>query len=111
MLQDHAYALLIGSDCAVHSVASLNAARAALQTVDMVFTPAEDGGYVLVGARRAHAAAFAAIFAQIEWGTEHVMQQTRERLRAAAVSWHALPTLWDIDTGEDVERALLLGLL
>jgi uncharacterized protein len=107
MLQHAPRALVIGSDCAVHSAASLQAASDALQQADMVFTPAEDGGYVLVGARTVHAAAFA----QIDWGTVQVMRQTRERLSAAAVHWHELPPLWDIDTPQDVQRAYTLGLL
>jgi uncharacterized protein len=107
MLAQHPRALLIGSDCAVHSVESLQAASNALQDADIVFTPAEDGGYVLVGARTVHAAAFE----QIDWGTARVMAQTRERLRAGAVSWSELPALWDIDTAEDVTRARALGLI
>jgi uncharacterized protein len=107
MLGTHAYALVIGSDCAVHSAASLQAASDALALADMVFTPAEDGGYVLTGARRVHACAFE----QIDWGTAQVMQQTRAQLAAGGISWHETPALWDIDTPQDVARAQALGLL
>jgi uncharacterized protein len=102
MLQHAPRAVVIGSDCAVHSAASLQAASAALEHADMVFTPAQDGGYVLVGARRVHACA---------WGSAQVMQQTRAQLAAAAVPWHEAPTLWDIDTPQDVARAQALNLL
>jgi uncharacterized protein len=112
MLAQHPHALVIGSDCAVHSAQSLQSASAALHTAEMVFTPAEDGGYVLVGARTAIAQAkLKHAFAGIAWGTAQVMQQTRERLSAAAVSWQELPALWDIDTPADVARAQSLGLL
>ena len=78
----------------------------------MVFTPAEDGGYVLVGAQ-AHGAAlsagFAQAFAEIAWSTGQVMAQTRARLTAigwqGGREWHELPMLWDVDTPADYARA------
>ncbi len=39
----------------------------------------------------------------IEWGSELTDgQQTRERLRAAGLSWRELPPLWDLDRPEDL---------
>jgi glycosyltransferase A (GT-A) superfamily protein (DUF2064 family) len=80
-------------------VSYLANAVSALDNDDAVFGPAEDGGYVLVGAARAVDA-----FSGIAWGTESVMSETRARLRAIPVSWHELPTLWDVDTPEDLAR-------
>jgi rSAM/selenodomain-associated transferase 2/rSAM/selenodomain-associated transferase 1 len=92
-------AILIGSDCPPLDVSYLANAASALDNDDIVFGPAEDGGYVLVGAARAVDA-----FSDIAWGTESVMAQTRARLRAVPVSWHELPTLWDVDTPNDLAR-------
>jgi glycosyltransferase A (GT-A) superfamily protein (DUF2064 family) len=50
------------------------------------------------------AAADAALFAGIEWGTARVMAETRLRLQSLTLSWRELPTLWDVDTPEDLER-------
>ncbi|HSH28401.1 MAG TPA: TIGR04282 family arsenosugar biosynthesis glycosyltransferase [Thiohalobacter sp.] len=92
------FAILIGSDCPAIEPAYVAAAAARLQAgVPWVFGPAEDGGYVLVGARLAAAAPFR----QIDWGTAAVMEQTRERCRAAGLAWEELDVLYDIDTHED----------
>jgi glycosyltransferase A (GT-A) superfamily protein (DUF2064 family) len=73
----------------------------------MVFTPAEDGGYVLVGAQQDYPQAFEGI----DWGTEQVMAQTRKNLAAAHISWAEQPVLWDIDMPADVQRARQAGLI
>ena len=93
--------LIIGSDCGVMSVAYLQAAADTLAAgAPIVFGPAEDGGYVLVGQRRALPAAFAGV----SWGSEQVMQQTRAALLGAGIEWKELATLWDVDTVADLRR-------
>jgi rSAM/selenodomain-associated transferase 2/rSAM/selenodomain-associated transferase 1 len=92
--------LLIGTDCPVLAPAHLRQAARALVTHDVVLTPAEDGGYVLIGMRRMVAQAFDAI----DWSTPAVLAQTRERLRIAGVSWHELEPLWDVDEPADWDR-------
>jgi len=93
--------LIIGSDCAVMSTDYLNMAADRLrQGARIVFGPAEDGGYVLVGQNGAVPAAFE----RVSWGSEYVMQQTRKSLGAAGIQWEELETLWDIDTVADLRR-------
>ena len=100
--------LLVGCDCPALSVADLGAALAQLdKAVDLVFIPAEDGGYVLVGATHAPRA----VFHGVEWGTAQVMAQTRERLRHSALRWVELATLWDLDRPADYDRLLREGYL
>ena len=70
--------------------------------LDAVFLPAEDGGYALVGLQRP----IASLFVGIEWGTERVMEETRARLRAAALKWSEPAILWDVDRPKDVARLL-----
>lgn len=100
-LRDSEFAILIGSDCLRIDPAYLEAAAERLQAgVPWVFGPAEDGGYVLVGTRLATPEPFQAI----DWGTAGVMEQTRERCRAAGLAWEELKPLQDIDTLADWQR-------
>lgn len=113
----HPAVVLIGSDAPVLSVQDFHHAAAALSNgARMVFSPAEDGGYVLVGAhQRASEAERARIFDAIDWGTSLVMSQTRERL--AELGWRPglefveLATRWDVDEPADFIRAMDEGLL
>lgn len=89
--------LIIGTDCPALTPRHLQAAADALVTDDAVFIPAEDGGYVLIGMRRALPEAFD----RIEWSTARTMAQTRERLSGAGVRWRELPALWDVDEPAD----------
>ncbi len=101
-------AMLIGCDCPALTAQDLREAAAALaQGCDAAFTPAEDGGYMLVAVRRSEAA----LFAGVEWGSDRVMRQTRERLARLDWRWRELPMRWDVDRPEDYERLLREGLL
>jgi rSAM/selenodomain-associated transferase 2/rSAM/selenodomain-associated transferase 1 len=92
-------AILVGTDCPALDLAYLAQAVAALDAHDAVFGPTEDGGYVLVGLARSVDA-----FAGIPWSTPEVMRATRANLKARRVSWHELPTLWDVDEPADLAR-------
>ena len=94
--------LLIGCDCPVLTPAYLRAAAAALvEGNDAVFGPAEDGGYVLIGAARRPPEQ---LFEDIAWGSSTVMQATRARLARANWRWRELALLWDLDRPEDLLR-------
>lgn len=99
--------VLIGSDCPALTVDELRAAAAHLQSHDAVVTPAEDGGYVLIALARP----MPGLFAGVDWGTGAVMDQTRERLRAAGARWIEPAMLWDIDRPADYARLSREGLL
>ena len=105
-LADGDRALLVGCDCPALTADDLAEAFAALADHDVVLGPAEDGGYVLVGARRVSPV----LFDGIEWGGPRVLHQTRGRLVALGWRWHELRTLWDVDRPEDVVRCKELGL-
>ena len=93
--------VLIGTDCPVLRVADLRAAaRALLGGADAVLSPAQDGGYALLGLR----CVSARLFSGIEWGSATVMQETRARLRELGWRWRELRTVWDVDRPEDYER-------
>jgi rSAM/selenodomain-associated transferase 1 len=92
--------VLIGSDCPVLSADDLAQAFIALQTADVVFAPAQDGGYALVGLRREAPE----LFAQVDWGTEQVMSQTLAHAQALGLKVRLLRTVWDVDTPADLRR-------
>jgi len=99
--------LLIGTDCPAQTAADLEAAAAALQEADAVIQPAEDGGYVLIGMKRLHPA----LFEQVAWGSATVLAATRARAAEHRLRLAELPMCWDLDRGEDLDRALALGLV
>lgn len=102
------HALLIGSDCPALTAETLRDAAQVLNAGhDAVFVPAEDGGYVLVGLRRA----VCPLFSGVPWSTEHVMAHTRERMRAMGLRWCELEPSWDVDRPEDVDRLLASALM
>lgn len=91
-------ALLIGTDAPSLDAAVLRQAASALHDHDAVFVPALDGGYALVGQRRADPR----WFSDMRWSHDRVMEDTRERLRAAGAHWAELPPVADIDEPADL---------
>jgi rSAM/selenodomain-associated transferase 1 len=92
--------LVIGSDCPVLTPDLLKRCHVALETAECVFLPAEDGGYALVGVRRANRQ----IFEGVSWGSARVMQQTREHIDALGWRCACPAVVWDIDRPEDLAR-------
>lgn len=92
--------LVIGTDCPALGPSHLQQAAAALATHQAVVTPAEDGGYVLIGMCRSNAR----VFDGVAWGSEQVIGQTRARLREIGWFWKEFAPLWDVDRNEDIER-------
>ncbi len=86
---------LIDSDSPTLPAASLAAAVHALsQPGDRaVLGPSEDGGYYLVGLKRAHRR----LFEDITWSTEHVARETLERAAEINLEMLQLPTWYDVD--------------
>jgi rSAM/selenodomain-associated transferase 1 len=100
-LKDNDYVVLVGSDCASVDAAYLEQALQALESgTQIVFGPAEDGGYVLLGLRVVPDS----LFASVPWGEENVMAITRQNLAAAGLSWLELEPRWDVDRPQDLPR-------
>jgi uncharacterized protein len=91
-------ALLIGTDCPVLTPVHLANAAATLAKHDAVLIPAEDGGYVLVGARRP------VPLRDVRWSTAHALADTRDGFARAGVTCACLPPLWDVDDDADLAR-------
>lgn len=96
----HEGALLVGTDAPALDAAMLRQAADALQQHELVFVPALDGGYALVGQRRADPR----WFFDMAWSHASVMADTRARLRAAGAQWAELPPVADIDEPADLRH-------
>jgi len=105
-LGDFDQVLLVGSDCPVLTVKVLDQAFKVLSDgYPLVLNPAEDGGYVLIGACRPLPIE---VFSGVHWGTATVLEQTLENCIHADVRVSLLPELWDVDHPEDVRRWLAI---
>ncbi|MCB0641856.1 MAG: TIGR04282 family arsenosugar biosynthesis glycosyltransferase, partial [Phaeodactylibacter sp.] len=100
VLQQHAKAVIIGSDCASLTPTIVRAAFEALDTHDFVIGPAEDGGYYLMGMN----ALSPWVFEDIAWSTETVLAQTLQKIVTHQKTYQLLPELSDIDYEEDWEK-------
>ncbi len=96
-LQDHDQCVLIGTDCPEINSTYIQSAFQQLEQHSLVIGPACDGGYVLIGANQP----VPEIFIQVDWSTEHVLQQTLDKAQACDYHYQLLSTLWDVDTPED----------
>jgi rSAM/selenodomain-associated transferase 1 len=66
----------------------------------IVIGPSDDGGYYLIGLKRLHRR----IFEEIDWSTERVLEQTTERAAEIGLNVHFLPTWFDVDDREALQR-------
>ncbi|HEX5056042.1 MAG TPA: TIGR04282 family arsenosugar biosynthesis glycosyltransferase [Gammaproteobacteria bacterium] len=99
-----ASAIIIGTDCPGLDKTYLQQAAAFIENggpaARVIIGPATDGGYVLFGANSAVGEAFK----NIAWGSDKVLQQTRDRLHNLNIPYRELETLWDVDRPEDLQR-------
>lgn len=65
-----------------------------------VLGPSSDGGYYLLGLKAAHRH----MFDNIDWSTERVAEQTRERAREIGLEVHSLPVWYDVDDVDGLQR-------
>lgn len=93
--------VVIGTDCPVLRPSDLKRAMRLLRgACDAVIAPAEDGGYALIGLSRLHPG----IFRGIEWGGHSVLRETLSRMKALNFTCRLLPTVWDVDRPQDLDR-------
>jgi len=107
-LEEFDYALVLGCDCPWLKTEDLNLAYNNLSTKkEVVLGPAEDGGYYLLGLRSPKNF----LFENMPWGGPDILQQTRKRLREAAINWFEIAEYPDLDVPEDLpayERLLAI---
>jgi rSAM/selenodomain-associated transferase 1 len=66
----------------------------------LVLGPADDGGYYLIGMKRAHRR----LFEEIAWSTQEVLAQTIARAREINLEVVLLPAWYDVDDAETLRR-------
>jgi uncharacterized protein len=94
--------IAIGVDDPRLTRAEIDHAFGLLESCEWVIGPAHDGGYYLIGCR---AAAFdPAMFTDVPWGSEGVLQTTIERIRRSENTLAILPLRYDIDVLDDLQR-------
>jgi uncharacterized protein len=91
----HGSVCLINSDSPTLPAAYLVTAATVLAAPGdrIVLGPSIDGGYYLLGLKRAHRR----LFQDIEWSTERVAAQTLARARELDLAVHVLPSWYDVD--------------
>ncbi|QEG24381.1 TIGR04282 family arsenosugar biosynthesis glycosyltransferase [Mariniblastus fucicola] len=101
---DGARVVVIGSDMPRLDSGMVAGAFELLAENDVVFGPSADGGYYLVGL----SVMSEAIFRNIQWSTEQVLQQSLEICQRESLSVALLPKLNDIDNEDDLNQELTL---
>lgn len=91
-------AFVIGTDSPTLPPRLLREANAALEEADVVFVPAADGGFVLIGAR----GDAPRLDAEIRWSTPHALEDTEASLIAAGRRVARTSPWYDVDTPEDL---------
>ncbi|PTM04998.1 MAG: glycosyltransferase [Bacteroidetes bacterium] len=91
--------VLIGSDLPKITKTVINKGFMSLKQNEVVFGPAEDGGYYLVGMSNFHPC----IFKNKVWSTSNLLDVTLLELKQKNINPSLIETLNDIDTFEDLQ--------
>ena len=100
MLGSYDKIVIIGSDAPMLGMDTIDAAFKALTNRETVMVPAEDGGYVLLGATVQHDE----MLKGVPWGTEKVLTSTLDNLARLNFDYALVGKSWDVDRPEDLER-------
>lgn len=92
--------VIVGADIPGITPELIAEAFFALGNFDAVFGPAGDGGYWLVGQKRAPR--ILKLFSDVRWSGPHALADTKRNLGKS--SFFALKTLDDVDNGADFRR-------
>ncbi|NLT70699.1 MAG: DUF2064 domain-containing protein [Verrucomicrobiaceae bacterium] len=94
--------IVVGADCPRLHEGHLVEAEEALEQSDLVFGPAQDGGYYLVGLNRP----LRSLFENIAWGTGDVLTQSLAAASLMGIVPVKIETLSDVDEPEDLDAGL-----
>ena len=102
-LENSSKVLLIGCDCPSLTVDDFEFAIKSLKSnKDIVFSPAEDGGYVMVGM----VAPQPLVFLNMTWGHEAVFKNSQNKATKAGLNLIQTRQHWDVDNIADWQRYL-----
>ena len=91
--------ILIGSDLPTISNNIITHGFDSLKDNEVVFGPAQDGGYYLIGLTKMQHC----IFENKPWSTNKLLDLTLEELKSKNIKFGLIETLNDIDTFEDLQ--------
>lgn len=101
VLETSSKVLLIGCDCPSLTREDIEFAINGLQkNDDVIFAPAEDGGYVMVGLKKAHPE----LFLKMAWGYDGVLDVSRQCAIQASLRLVETRQQWDVDVIDDLKR-------
>ena len=100
VLKKHTKCILVGSDIPRLKTEFITAAFAKLSDHDMVIGPADDGGYYLLGLKKAERA----LFSLECYGSDNVLHLTLEAAKSLGLSSAAMETCSDVDVEEDLRK-------
>lgn len=106
----HERVVLVGSDCVLLDRARLLGVAAQLEYSQCVICPAEDGGFVLIGSQRAVDWQITDLDG-VRWSSAETLADTLLCLKQKEVQATILESLWDVDTVDDLRRAVAEGKL
>jgi glycosyltransferase A (GT-A) superfamily protein (DUF2064 family) len=93
-------AALVGADIPDLSASTILDAFTILSDKDLVYGPAEDGGYYLVGMRKL----IKEVFKSVPWSSSQTLNKSLKQAKDFGYSVGFTNTLSDIDTIEDLKK-------
>ncbi len=94
--------VVIGSDCPEITSEIIDLAFNTLDEKEVVFGPASDGGYYLIGMKNF----YPKLFEGITWSVSSVLENSIQKLKEMETSFALLKELNDVDIYQDWERLL-----
>ena len=91
-------AMILGSDSP--TLPRTHIQRLMDSTADVALGPCEDGGYYAIACRRADPR----MFADVEWSTRNVLEQTERAARACGLTVERGDVWYDVDEPQDLSR-------
>jgi len=101
LLANHRFAVIIGTDSPELSPLLLLRAMHELESSDAVLGPCPDGGFYLIGLRRAPRARRKGLFHSVRWGTSRAFRDMARNLSESGLITAVLEPLPDVDRPAD----------
>ncbi|MGB0430569.1 MAG: TIGR04282 family arsenosugar biosynthesis glycosyltransferase [Bacteroidia bacterium] len=100
MLKSTESVILIGSDIPNISSEVIQSAAIKLNQNDLVFGPAKDGGFYLVGLKKANQK----LFDLKSWSHKNVLKHTLDNAKELGLNYTLVNELSDLDTAQDLDH-------
>lgn len=94
--------IIVGTDVPFLEAIHIRGAASALSQHDVVFGPAHDGGYYIIGMNGVKTE----LFREIPWSTPEVLNRSREVCELHQWRTFMLPTVRDLDTVDDLKAVM-----